>query len=85
MITFKQKIYRGENWVNIENFPEIDEFIRLGKALRVDISERKSFLDDYKKIQSYPGIRKRIKQLRQDIQDGYVYDERRKILRKSTI
>ena len=77
MITFKQKIYRGENWVNIENFPEIDEFIRLGKAIRVDISERKSFLDDYKKIQSYPGIRKRIKQLRQDIQDGYVYDEKR--------
>ena len=74
MITFKQKIYRGENWVNIENFPEIDEFIRLGKAIRVDISERKSFLDDYKKIQSYPSIRKRIKQLRQDIQDGYVYD-----------
>lgn len=34
-------------------------------------------MDDYKKIQSYPGIRKRIKQLRQDIQDGYVYDEKR--------
>lgn len=63
MITFKQKIYRGENWVNIENFPEIDEFIRLGKVIRVDISERKSFLDDYRKIQSYPGIRERIRQL----------------------
>ena len=75
MITFKQKIYRGENWVNIENFPEIDEFMRLGKVIRVDISERKSFLDDYKKIQSHPGIRNRIKQLRQDIQNGYVYGE----------
>lgn len=63
MITFKQKIYRGENWVNIENFPEIDEFIRLGKVIRVDISERKSFLDDYRKVQSHPGIRERIRQL----------------------
>lgn len=76
MIVFKQKIYRGENWTPINPYPEIEEWDKAGKKVVFDVVERKSFLDDYKKIQSYPGIRKRISQLRQDLRAGYVYTEK---------
>ena len=75
MITFKQKIYRGENWVAIDPFPEIIEAFQSGIKVYVDISERKSFQDDYKKIQSFPNIRQRIKNLRKDLKNGRLYTD----------
>lgn len=76
MITFKQKIYRGENWVIIDPFPELIEWILSGKSVIYDVVERKSFQDDYKKIQSFPNIRKRISKLRGDLREGFLYDNR---------
>lgn len=76
MIFFKQKIYRGENWIPIIRFSEIEQWERSGRRILYLISERKSFKDDYKKIQSYPNIRKRIKDLRKDLREGYIYDDR---------
>lgn len=76
MITFKQKIYRGENWVIIDPFPELIEWVVSGKSVIYDIVERKSFKDDYKKIQSFPNIRQRIKNLRKDLKEGFIYDDR---------
>lgn len=76
MIVFKQKIYRGESWTPITPFPEIEEWLKTGKRVYYLINERKSFQDDYKKIQSFPNIRQRIKNLRKDLKEGFIYEDR---------